>query len=198
LSLKNDIEMVKEELTSEEKFFEKAVVTERFVKKYKNVMIGGVIAITLFVAGSIVSNITKQNTIDNANLTLAELQLNASNPAKLARLTSLSPALSDLWQYSQAIVNKDMGSLQKLAKSKTILVGDLASYEVAQNSNDLAKLEAYSAKDDAIYADLARMQSAVILMNEKKIDEAHKILEMINLNSPLAQVASALMHYGVK
>jgi len=35
LSLKQDIEMVKEELNSEEKFFEKAVLTERFVKKYK-------------------------------------------------------------------------------------------------------------------------------------------------------------------
>ena len=35
LSLKTDIEMVKDELTSEEKFFEKAVVTEKFIKKYK-------------------------------------------------------------------------------------------------------------------------------------------------------------------
>jgi len=45
LSLKNNIEMVKEELNSEEKFFEKAVITEKFVKKYKNLLIGSVIAI---------------------------------------------------------------------------------------------------------------------------------------------------------
>lgn len=198
MSLKTDIEMVKEELTSEEKFFEKAVVTERFVKKYKNVMIGGVVAITLFVAGNIAYGINKQNTIDNANATLAQLQNGKSNAATVARLATLSPALSDVWLYSEALVKKDMASLEKLTDSKTILIGDLATYEIAQNSKDIAKLDKYDAKSDAIYADLSRMQSAVILMNENKIDEAHKKLSMINLDSPLAQVASALMHYGVK
>jgi len=47
LSLKENIGMVKEELTAEEQFFEKAVVTERFVKKYKNVMIGSLVVIVL-------------------------------------------------------------------------------------------------------------------------------------------------------
>lgn len=199
MSLKTDIEMVKEELTSEEKFFEKAVVTERFVKKYKNVMIGSVVAVVLFVAGDIAYNVNKQNTIDSANATLAELQKSATpNPATVARLSSLSPALSDVWNYSQALAHKNIVEMEKLTKSKTILVGDLATYNVAQNSNSVVKLDAYSAKEDAIYADLARMQSAVILMNEKKLDEAHKVLSMINLNSPLSQAASALMHYGVK
>ena len=198
MSLKTDIEMVKEELTSEEKFFEKAVVTERFVKKYKNLMIGGVLAITLFVVGNIAYNINKQNTLDSANATLLELQKNASNPAKIARLASLSPELSDVWHYSEALTKKDIDSLEKLKSSKTMLIADLASYEVAQNSNDLSKLEEYASTQDAIYADLANMQSAVLLMNENKIDEAHKKLSMINLDSPLAKLASALMHYGVK
>ena len=190
--------MVKDELTSEEKFFEKAVVTERFVKKYKNLMIGGVVAIVLFVAGNIAYTINKQNTIDSANATLMELQQNATNPATIARLESLSPSLSDVWKYSQALVSKDIAALEKLKSSKTTLVGDLASYEVAQNTQELTALDSYTAKENAIYADLARMQSAVLLMNENKLDEAHQKLSMINLNSPLAQIASALMHYGVK
>ncbi len=198
MSLKQDIEMVKDELTSEEKFFEKAVVTEKFVKKYKNVMIGGVVALVLFVAGNIAYTINKQNTLDSANAALAELQVNSNNPATLARLESLSPALSDVWNYSQALVNKDMTVLEKLQNSDAQLIGDLATYELAQNANDIAKLDAYSNEKNAIYADLARMQSAVLLMNEKKIEEAHTKLSMINVDSPLAQVANALMHYGVK
>jgi hypothetical protein len=198
LSLKTDIEMVREELTSEEKFFEKAVVTERFVKKYKNLMIGGVVAVVLFVSGNIAYSVNKRNTIDSANATLIQLQKDASNPATIAKLESLSPALSDVWTYSQALATKDMTALEKLKNSKTTLVGDLAFYEVVQNSNNLEALSAYEAKENAIYADLARMQSAILLMNENKIDEAHNKLSMINLNSPLAQTASALMHYGVK
>jgi len=198
LSLKTDIEMVKDELTSEEKFFEKAVVTEKFVKKYKNLIIGGVIATVLFIAGNVAYTINKQNTIDSANAVLAELQINSDNEATLARLESLSPALSNVWLYSQALVNKDTATLEKLKNSKALLIADLASYEVAQNTKDAQKLEAYANKQDVIYADLARVQNAVILMNEKKIDEAHEILSMININSSLSQVAKALMHYGVK
>ncbi|SFV65478.1 hypothetical protein MNB_SM-4-1195 [hydrothermal vent metagenome] len=198
MSLKTDIEMVKDELTSEEKFFEKAVVTEKFVKKYKNLIIGAVIATVLFVAGNVAYTINKQNTIDSANAVLVELQLNSDNEATLARLESLSPALSNVWLYSQALVNKDTATLEKLKNSKALLVADLASYEAAQNTKDAQKLESYANKQDAIYVDLARVQNAVILMNEKKIDEAHKILSMININSSLSQVAKALMHYGVK
>ncbi|MEA1983859.1 MAG: hypothetical protein U9N39_09975 [Campylobacterota bacterium] len=198
MSLKQDIEMVKDELTSEEKFFEKAVVTEKFVKKYKNIMIGSVVAIVLFVAGNIAYSINKQNTIEGANTSLAELQENPNNPATLARLQSLSPALSDVWNYSQAIVNRDVTALEKLQESNAQLVGDLAAYELAQNSNDVSQLDTYAQKKNAIYSDLARIQSAVLLMNEKKIDEAHTKLSMINVDSPMAQVANALMHYGVK
>ncbi len=198
MSLKTDIEMVKEELTSEEKFFEKAVVTEKFVKKYKKLMIAGVVAIVLFVVGNIAYTINKQNTLQSANLALAQLQTSSNNPATLARLESLSPALSSVWLYSQAIVNKDMTSLEKLTNSKTTLIGDLASYELAQNSKDVTKLEAYASRQNAVYADLARVQSAVIYMNEEKLDKAHELLSMINVDSPLAQVAKALMHYGVK
>ncbi|CAI6151232.1 MAG: hypothetical protein SPLUMA1_SPLUMAMAG1_01240 [uncultured Sulfurimonas sp.] len=198
MSLKTDIEMVKDELTSEEKFFEKAVVTEKFVKKYKNLIIGGVIATILFIAGNVAYTINKQNTIDSANAVLAELQINSDNEATLARLESLSPALSNVWLYSQALVNKDTATLEKLKNSKALLIADLASYEAAQNTKDAQKLEAYANKQDVIYVDLARVQNAVILMNEKKIDEAHEILSMININSSLSQVAKALMHYGVK
>lgn len=198
MSLKTDIEMVKDELTSEEKFFEKAVVTEKFVKKYKNLMIGSVIAIVLFVAGNIAYTVNKQNTIDSANELLAQLQVDPNNKASLARLESLSPALSSVWLYSQAVVNKDSDTLEKLKNSEALLVSELAAYEVAQSSKETTQLDTYANKQNAIYADLARVQSAVILMNDNKIPEAHELLSMINIDSPLSQVAHALMHYGVQ
>jgi len=190
--------MVKDELTSEEKFFEKAVVTEKFVKKYKKAMIGGVVALVLFVAGNIAYTANKQNTIENANAALSKLQSNPNNPATLARLENLSPVLHDVWVYSQAVANHTTSKLETLTNSKAFLVGDLASYELAQSSKDINKLNAYAEEQNALYADLARVQSAIILMQEKKIKESHEMLSMINLNSPLAKVAHALMHYGVK
>lgn len=190
--------MIQEELTAEEKFFEKAVVTEKFVKKYKNVMIGSVVVITLLVAGNIIYNINKDSTLKAANETLVSLKANPTDKATLAKLESLSSALHDVWLYSQAVANADVKELEKLQNSKTILIGDVATYEAAQNLQDKEKLESYAQTQNAIYRDLAQIQLALILMNENKITEAHSKLSMISIDSPLASVAKALMHYGVK
>ena len=198
MSLKTDIEMVKDELSSEEKFFEKAVVTEKFVKKYKKLMIGSVVAIVLFVAGDMIYTANKQSKIDSANSALAQLQKDPKNKAALASLETLSPALADVWLYSQAVATRDSATFEKLQKSKAMFVADLSTYELAQEKSDPKMLESYAAKKDAIYADLATVELALLLIEQNKIDLAHKKLEMITLNSPLSQVAKALMHYGVK
>jgi hypothetical protein len=190
--------MVKEELNSEEKFFETAVITERFVKKYKKAMIAGVTAIVVIVVANVSYDINKQNTMEAANAALVELQSDPSNAALVARLESLSPALRDAWTYSQAVANRDVESFKKLKDSKAPLIEDLAAYNLASESKDLAALDAYALKQDAIYKDLAQVQAAVLLMNASKIKEAHEKLSHIGIGSPLSQVANALMHYGVE
>ncbi len=198
MSLKENLEMVKDELNSEEKFFEKAVITERFVKKYKKPLIGVVVAIVLVVVGNLVYTASEQSRIESANQTLAKLQQNPKDKLALARLESLSPVLHDVWVYSQAIAQTNVADLEKLKNSKALIVKDASTYEAAEYKEDLASLESYSEEQKAIYKDLAAVMSAVILMDKGKIDAAHDRLQMISVDSPLAQMASALMHYGVK
>ena len=198
MSLKENIGMVKEELSAEEQFFEKAVVTERFVKKYKNVMIGSVVVIALVVAGNIIYNVNRASTLNAVNKTLVSLESNPTSKVLEEKLASLSPTLNDLWHYSQAVVQEDVKTLNSLQNSKAPLIGGLSTYEAAQNSQDKEKLEAYAQTQGAIYKDLAQVQLAIIFMNEKKIADAHEHLKMIDMQSSLYPVAKALMHYGVK
>jgi hypothetical protein len=198
LSLKEDINLVKDELSSEEKFFEKAVVTEKFVKKYKKVIIGSVIAITVVVAGDLVYEWNKQQTIAEANIALMQLQNNPKDEAALAKLQTLSPVLYDVWRYSKAVVNQDVKTLESLEGSKALLIGDLSTYEAAQTTQNKEKLLVYTQKQGAIYRDLAQVEIAIIDISNNKIDEAHTKLAMISENSPLSNIAKALMHYGVK
>lgn len=195
MSLKNNIEMVKEELNSEEKFFEKAVITEKFVKKYKNAMIGSLVAVVVLVGANIAYDSNKQSKIDAANETLLELNKDAKNSAAISQLKVLSPNLYDVWVLSQAIADKDLISLKELKSSKAIMVSDLASYELAQDANSL---DAYASKQDALYKDLALVQSAVMLMNAQDFQKAHQELSKIGVQSPLSKIATALLHYGVK
>ena len=198
MSLKENIEMVKDELNSEEKFFEKAVMTEKFVKKYKKPLIGAVVAVVLIVVANFAYQASEQNRIASANETLSLLEKNPADEVALAKLETLSPALHDVWLYSQAVANKDLEALKKLKNSKALIVNDVAQYEAAQQSGDVAALESYAQKENAIYQDLALVMSAVILMQDGKVDAAKSKLSVISENSSLAQIATALMHYGVK
>jgi len=198
LSLKENLDMVKDELNSEEKFFEKAVVTERFVKKYKKPLIGVVVAIVLVVAGNLAYQANEENRIVSANETLAKLQKNPNDTVALAKLESLSPSLHDVWLYSQAIANENVAELEKLKNSKALIINDTSDYEAAELKNNITALDAYSEKQNAIYKELAVVMSAVLLMNDGKIADAHQKLSMITEGSALSPVAKALMHYGVK
>ena len=198
MSLKENIEMVKDELNSEEKFFEKAVMTEKFVKKYKKAIIGSIIAIVVIVAADIAYTVNEQNRVESANETLALLEKNPNDSVALARLETLSPALHDVWVYSQAIVNQNASKLKELHTTKALVINDTSVYETAQLSADKKALDTYAQKDDVIYKDLAYVMEAVLLLEDKKIEEAHAKLSLVALNSPLADVATALMHYGVK
>ena len=195
MSLKNDIEMVKEELNSEEKFFEKAVITERFVKKYKNVMIASLVAVVLFVGANMAYEANKQSKIDDANKALAELIKDANNTVAASQLKALSPNLYDVWIFSNALKNNDSVSMKELKNSKALLIKDLASYELA---SDPKSLNDYALQEGAIYRDMALVESAVILMKKNEIKKAHEQLAKVALDSPLFKVASVLLHYGVK
>jgi hypothetical protein len=63
LSIKDGITLVKEELTSEEKLFEKSVITERFIKKYKKIMIGGVVVFIMLVGANFTYELNKESTV---------------------------------------------------------------------------------------------------------------------------------------
>ena len=198
MSLKENLDMVKDELNSEEKFFEKAVVTERFVKKYKKPLIGVVAAVILVVAGNLAYDASEQNRIESANEALAVLQKNPQDSVALTKLESLSPALHDVWLYSQAIADKNAQELEKLKNSKALIINDTSAYEAAELKDDISELNSYSERQEAIYKDLATVMSAVLLMDSGKVADAHEKLAMISEKSPFAPVASALMHYGVK
>lgn len=187
--------MVKSELSSEEKFFEKAVVTERFVKKYKMWMIGSVVAIVALVGANIVYDAQDQERIAQANKALTILQKENTNEEALRQLKENSKELYNVWQYAQAVAQKDTQALTELKDSKTLIVKDLAAYESAQT---VAELDAYAKKQGAIYKDLALIQSAVLLLQENKIEKAQQKLASVSQDSSFAQLAKILSHYGVK
>lgn len=195
MNLKDNISMVKEELNSEEKFFEKAVVTEKFIKKYKNVIIGSVVAVVLFAVANVAYEMNEKSKLESVNIAFAKLNTNPKDGAALNEIKSLSVQLHDAWVFSQAVSNNDVESLKGLKDTKALIVSDLAEYEMAM---DEASLQKYASRQDAIFRDLALVQSAVLLLNANKIQEARDVLAKVSKGSSMEKLVATLMHYGVK
>jgi len=198
LGFKDNIEMVKEELNSEEKFFESAVKTERFVKKYKNKLIVAVVAIIVLIAGMAVYDARKNSRIEAANEAFATLQKDASNVEAARNLKELDSALFDVWTLSGAVASGDKDTLEKLTASTAVAVSDIASYELAALTGDAKRLDEYAYRQNALYRDLALVESAVLLLEKNDTDAAREKLKMLAPDSAMYKIGQLLLHYGVK
>ena len=198
MSLKENISMVKEELSTEEQFFEQAVRTERFVKKYKKPLIALVAAVGLAVVGTMAFDAYTASKRTAANDAYLTLQTDPENAQAKATLRADAPLLYDAWRMATALKAQDVKTLQGLASSPAAEVADISAYEAAAIAKNRKAIEAYAYEQNALYKDMALVDDAVLLLKEGKNKEAHQRLKMISIESPLAPLAAALSHYGVK
>jgi hypothetical protein len=198
LSLKENVEAIKEELSSEEKFFENAIRTERFVKRYQKPLIAAVSASLLAVAVAIGYQAYTEAKIESSNAAFSLLLTNPSDAQAEQTLKNDNPQLYDVWKLSRGIALGDVTILEGLKNSEAFGVADIASYEAAAIKSDIASLDQYTKQQGALYKDIALLEVAVDAIEKGDIATAHKKIALINEDSPLYQVAGTLSHYGVK
>jgi hypothetical protein len=198
LSLKENMEALKEELSSEEKFFESAIRTERFVKRYQKPLVALVVASLLAVGGAIAYQAYADAKIESSNAAFNLLLSNPSDKQAQETLKQDNPHLYDVWKLSRSVAQSDVSGLESLKNSQAFGVSDIASYEAAVIKGDTASLDQYIKKQGALYKDLAVLELAISLIEKGEIAAAHQKIALISEESPLYQVATALSHYGVK
>jgi hypothetical protein len=198
LSLKENIQAVKDELNSEEKFFENAIRTERFVKKYQKPLIAAVVALVIGLGSYAGYGVYADGQIKKANEALGALLLNPSDAVALKTLNDSSKELYDLYRLSKALKENDSKALGMLKESKSPEVSDIATYENAIMSGDMKSLDEYSKQQNGLYQELAVVELAVAALQKGDIKTAQQQLLTIKQESPLYAVAQNLNHYGVK
>lgn len=192
------MDALKEELSSEEKFFESAVRTERFVKRYQKPLIAVVAGSLLAVAGAIGYQTYTNAKIESSNAAFNLLLSNPTDAKAEETLKNDNPELYDVWKLSRAIAQNDVTLLEGLKNSEAFGVSDIAQYEAAAIKGEIAALEQYTKKQGALYKDLALLELAVSSIEKGDIKAAHQKIALISEESPLYQTAQALSHYGVK
>lgn len=198
MSLKENMDALKEELNSEEKFLESAIKTERFIKRYQKPLMIGVASLLLAAAGAIGYQTYTDAKIESSNKAFNALLLNPADTVSEEILKKDNPELYDVWKLSRGIAQNDPAILESLKNSEAFGVSDIAAYEAAVIKGDMASLESYTKKQGALYKDLAALELAVRAIEQGNTALARQKISLIPEDSPLYQVGQALSHYGVQ
>ncbi len=189
MSIKENVDYVKTELSSEEKFLENFVKSERFFKKYKTLIFGIIAAVIIgFIAISVKNILDESNKIE-ANIAFKKVLENSNDTQALATLKNKNEKLYDVARYLQA---------QKEGKSVDInlpMLKEISKYESALANKNISELNNLSMQNDFLLKEFALFNKALFLTNEGKFDEAKTTLKLIPENSRAFELAKLLNHY---
>lgn len=189
MSIKENVDYVKTELSSEEKFLENFVRSERFFKKYKTLILSFIIIVIVgFIAVFIKTKIDESNKFE-ANLAFNKVLENNNDAKALADLKAKNKDLYEIALYLQA--KKEA----KIIETNVPLLKELSKYETALVNKSITELDNVSMQSDFLLKDFAVFNKALFLANEGKFTEAKTTLALIPQTSKAFELAKLLNHY---
>jgi len=190
LSIKDEVEFVKDSLSGDEKILESAFKLERVYKKHKLKLWTGIVVILLLVGANFGTQAYNQAKLDSANEALLTLKTDPANSTAIAQLKADNPKLYELYRYANATKNSDIKTLEELSSSSDALIADISKYH--------AGVLGAKSVDSQYYQDLVLVEEAYSALKENKKDLANQKLALIAENSPVSSVARLLKHYALE
>jgi hypothetical protein len=195
VSIQENVDFIKEELSSEEKFLESSVKAERFYKKHKIKILGLVAVLVVgFIGNSILSYLDNQNKI-KANEAYMVLLDKPSDADAISVLKNLNPKLLDIANYQNALKKANIEELKSI--KNVPFISSLAQYEVAILEKDINLLNENSLDSSSLVKDLASLNQALLLIQDNKIKQAKIVLKSIPENESLSQIIKMVQHYMI-
>ncbi len=189
MSMKENVDYIKQELSTEEKFFEGTVKLERFWKKFKFLIIAfAVIVVSTIVGLSYKSSMDEQNKIA-ANEALNLFLKDYKNEAALNDLKVLDAKLYEIAIYLKASKENNIQNIE------VPYLKELMLYNEAISKSDVNKLNELTMNNKFLLKEFAIFNRAMLLTKEAKYEEAKSILNLIPENSQANQLAQLLLHH---
>lgn len=189
MSLKENMDFVKEELNSEEKFIESFVKVERFYKKNKLLIIGVVTTAVLAIGGITTKNIISASNKKESNLAFDKILKNPNDKVALASLESTNHKLYEVAKYLEA--KKE----NKLVEINVPFLKNLTKYAAAVQEENIDKLNSLSMQSDFLLKEFALFNKALILTKSSKYVDAKETLKLIPEASKVNDLVVLLNHY---
>ena len=189
MSIKENVDYVKTELSSEEKFLENFVKGERFFKKYKTLIFAFVVVIIVGIISFFIKDNIAQSNKFEANIAFNKVLENSNDSQALADLKEKSPQLYDVAIFLQA------KNESKQTDINVPLLKELSKYQTALANKSISELDNLSMQKDFLLKEFAIFNKALLLTNEGKFNEAKTSLALIPETSKAHELAKLLNHY---
>jgi len=186
MSIKDELQHVKEELSGDEKILESAFKLERIYKKNKILIWGVLLLLLVGFGGNAAWGAYQQSKLSSANDAFLTLQKHPADQAALAKLEANNPKLLALFKLHQALVSGSADTLKALESSSDPIVADVAKYH--------AGLLGGHPTDSVYYHDLSVVEEAYADLKAGNKSAAKDKLSLISETSPVAKIAQLLKH----
>ncbi len=188
MSIKENVNYVKDELSSEEKFLENFVKGERFFRKYKTLIFAIVVLAIIVPIGYVIKKDLDESNKLEANAAFNKF-LESNDEKALATLKDKNEKLYEIALFLQA--RKD----NKTVEINTPVLKELAKFQIAMESKNTKELENLSMQNDFLLKEFAIFNKALLFTNEGKFEEAKTALKQIPQTSKATELANLLNHY---
>ena len=187
MSLKENVSYIKDEISTEEQFFENFFKIEKFYKKYKKIILAVVVAGVLGLIGMALFDFLSQKNAVVANEAYTKVLLNNNEKGALDELKSANEELYNiaLFQISQ----------EKTTASNVAYLEDIASYNTAVAKGDIAALDGMIMQQDFLLKDFAVLSKTLILIEKKEYKKAKDTIARIDEKSRVLPLSNMIKHF---
>lgn len=196
MSVKQDIEYIKHELDTEEKFLSTIAHAERFWKRFKRPIIGVIAALVLGWGGFYAFNVYRNHQIDAANIALNKLLQNSDDKSALDTLKAKDTKLYQAYSLYSNAQNGNAAGLKELSLAQAKFVGELATYQSASIEKNETKLLEIGNDKSKIMSDMSLIDAGVIALQKNDTKTAAMAFGKVPQNSIAKPEAIALEHFS--
>ena len=188
MSIKENVDYVKNELSSEEKFLENFVKGERFFKKYRTLIFTFIaIAILVTIVMLVKQKIEETNKLE-ANIAFNKFLENADEK----ELFIIKDKNEKLYEIALFLKAKREN---KTSEVNIPMLKELSKFQQSTTNKNLEELNTLSMQNDFLLKEFAIFNKALLLSNDGKYEEAKEALKQIPQTSKASEFANLLNHY---
>ncbi|TLD84034.1 hypothetical protein LS70_004300 [Helicobacter sp. MIT 11-5569] len=190
MSLKQNVDYIKEEMNNDEKMLEGLLRFESWFRRYKTAiftLLGIIVVASVGYAGNTYYQEKQQQALAQSY----EKALKGDESA-LATLKDSKSRLYDLYLFQNALKTNDAAVLKTLESSKDSIIAQFAKTQNASLSKDINTLNSKNS------GDFGYLQAALLEIQAGNSQKAREILVKIKNDSPIRDLANALTHLSIK